>query len=91
MNVVIYNGMSLSFVVKLERQGSYYILAASVTPPQTPDDILTNPADAYYDAAAIGLNAFTAVQKALPSFRNEVHRDPPKAFIVTGNTLPFTQ
>ena len=83
--------MSLSFLVKSELQGSRYLLAASVTPPQTANDVLTILADAYSDAASIGLNAFTAAQKALPSFRNEVHRDHPKAFIVTGNILPFSQ
>ncbi|KIM41495.1 hypothetical protein M413DRAFT_445485 [Hebeloma cylindrosporum] len=65
--------------------------AASVTPPPTPDDILTIPVDAYYDAASVGLGAYTAAQKVLPSFRNEIHREHPKAFIVTGNILPFSQ
>ena len=87
VNVVICNGMSLSFLVKSELQGSRYLLAASVTPPQTPDDILTIPADAYYDAASIGLNAFTAAQKALPSFQGEAHRDHPQGIHRDGGHL----
>ena len=89
VNVVIYNGMTLFSLVKLEVHSSYYLSAASVTPP--PNDLLTIPVDAYYDAASIGLGAFTAAQKALPSFRNEIHRRHPKTFIVTGNILPFSQ
>jgi len=72
-------------------RGSHHVSAASVTPPLTPDDLLTIPVDAYYDAASIGLGAFTAAQKVLPSFRNEIHHENPKAFIVTGNILPFSQ
>ena len=34
---------------------------------------------------------FTAAQKALPSFRHEIHRENPKLFIMTGNILPFSQ
>ena len=72
-------------------EGSHHLSAASVTPPPTPDDLLTIPVNAYYDAASIGLGAFTAAQKVLLSFRNEIHREHPKAFIVTGNILPFRQ
>lgn len=70
---------------------SHHLSAATVTAPQTPDDLLTIPVDAYYDAASVGLGAYTAAQKALPSFRHEIHRENPKAFIVTGNILPFSQ
>ena len=72
-------------------EGSDHLSAASVTPPPTPDDLLTIPVNAYYDAASIGLGAFTAAQKVLLSFRDEIHCEHAKAFIVTGNILPFRQ
>jgi hypothetical protein len=68
-----------------------YHLAASVAVPPIPTDILSLPADAYFDAAAIGIGAFVAAQKAIASFKNEVHRNHPKVFIATGNLLPFSQ
>jgi hypothetical protein len=48
---------------------------------------ISHPVDAYYDSAPLGLGAFIAAQKALPSFRNEIHRGP---FVMTGN-IPFSQ
>ncbi|KAF9478588.1 hypothetical protein BDN70DRAFT_38831 [Pholiota conissans] len=65
--------------------------AATVAAPPTPADVLSLPVDSYYDAANLGIGAFIAAQKALPSFKNEIHRNHPKAFITTGNLLPFTQ
>jgi hypothetical protein len=86
VKVVIFNGMSLFLLVKLEcRAYAIYISATSVTPP--PNDLLTIPVDAYYDAAFVGLGGFTAAQKALSSFRDEIHPEQPKTFIVTGNIL----
>jgi len=68
---------------------AHHLPAAPVTAPS--DDLLTISVDACYDAASVGLGAFTAAQKALPSFRNEIHREHPKAFNLTGNILQFSQ
>ena len=68
-----------------------FALAASFNAPPTQTDLLSLPAEVYYNSAAIGLGAFTAAQAALKGFRDEAHRDHPKAFIVTGNVLPYTQ
>ncbi|KAF8904737.1 hypothetical protein CPB84DRAFT_1772690 [Gymnopilus junonius] len=65
--------------------------AASLHIPPNPDDALSLPVSSYEDSVALGVGAFTAAQKALASFKNAVHRDHPKAFIVTGNILPFAQ
>lgn len=59
--------------------------------PPSPTHILSLSSEAYYESAAIGLGVFTAAKQAVSSFKNEVHRDHPKAFIATGNILPFTQ
>jgi hypothetical protein len=76
--------------LKLERRAhTIYISVASAIPP--PNDLLTIPVDEYYDAAFVGLGGFTAAQKALPSFRDEIHQEHPKTFIVTGNILPLSQ
>ncbi|KAF8153978.1 hypothetical protein B0H34DRAFT_719881 [Crassisporium funariophilum] len=63
--------------------------AASFIAPPVANDPLSLSAEAVYDSASIGLGAFTAAKEALASFRNEVHRNHPKAFIATGNLLPF--
>ena len=68
-------------------ESSHHLSAASVTPP-TPDDLLTIPVDAYYDATSVGLGAFAT---ALLSFWDVIHREHPKAFVVTENILPFSQ
>jgi len=65
--------------------------AASVHFPPNDADILSLSAAAYEESVSIGLGAFTAAQKAVSSFRDVVHRDHHKAFIVTGNALPFDQ
>jgi NAD(P)-dependent dehydrogenase (short-subunit alcohol dehydrogenase family) len=52
INVVIYNGMSLVSLSNTKYEGSHHLSAASVIPPPTPDDLLTIPVDAYYDAAS---------------------------------------
>lgn len=41
-------------------------------------------------ATNIGVNAFAAAQAALPGFRDPIHKDHPKTFIITGNLLPFS-
>ncbi|KAF9546449.1 NAD(P)-binding protein [Agrocybe pediades] len=64
--------------------------AASVAVPSVEGEILSIPVESYEQEAAIGINTFTAAQKALESFRSEVHRHNPKTFIVTGNILPFS-
>lgn len=40
-------------------------------------------------ATGVAINIFATAQAALPSFRNPIHKDHPKAFIVTGNVFPF--
>lgn len=57
--------------------------------PTHPDAILSIPIEAYEKEMSIGLGAYTAAQKALESFRHDVHSHNPKTFIVTGNILPF--
>jgi len=65
--------------------------AASLHFPEKEGDILSLPTSSYEESASLGIGAFTAAQKALASFRNDVHRDHPKSFIATGNLLPFNQ
>ncbi|CAA7262131.1 unnamed protein product [Cyclocybe aegerita] len=65
--------------------------AASVAFPKDEADFLSLSSEEVYKAASLGAGTFTAAQKALKSFRNDVHRGHPKAFIVTGNLLPFDQ
>ncbi|KDR74023.1 hypothetical protein GALMADRAFT_71414 [Galerina marginata CBS 339.88] len=76
VSVVIYNGT---------------FLAASVHIPENNIDFLSLTDEDYQESAAIGLGMFTAARKALSSFRQPVHRDHPKSFIITGNILPFDQ
>ena len=59
--------------------------------PPSPTHILSLSSEAYYESAAIGLGVFTSAKQAVDSFKDEVHRDHPKAFIATGNILPFNQ
>lgn len=65
--------------------------AASVNVPPSPSHILSLSSEAYYESAAIGLGVFTSAKQAVDSFKDKVHRDHPKAFIATGNILPFNQ
>ncbi|KJA22150.1 hypothetical protein HYPSUDRAFT_41299 [Hypholoma sublateritium FD-334 SS-4] len=65
--------------------------AASVNIPPSPTHILSLSSEAYYESAALGLGVFTAAKQAVENFKNDIHRDHPKAFIATGNILPFTQ
>ncbi|TFK37577.1 hypothetical protein BDQ12DRAFT_146112 [Crucibulum laeve] len=61
--------------------------AASFVPPSEPGSPLSLPADGFESSATIGLNVFYAAQEALTGFRSL--KSGPKAFIVTGNLLPF--
>ncbi|KAJ3513691.1 hypothetical protein NLJ89_g2807 [Agrocybe chaxingu] len=79
VNAVIYNG-------ELPPDSS-----ASVAFPEDEADFLSLSSEEVYKAALLGAGTFAAAQQALKSFRNDVHREHPKAFIVTGNLLPFDQ
>ena len=63
--------------------------AASFNPLPTPEDPLSLPLESFQSSTAVGLGVFTAAQQAITGFRSVVHKDSPKAFIVTGNLLPF--
>ncbi|KDR74017.1 hypothetical protein GALMADRAFT_124208 [Galerina marginata CBS 339.88] len=65
--------------------------AASLHLPPNDADFLSLTREAFEESAAIAFGVLTAAQKALVSFRQDVHRNDPKAFIVTGNVLPFDQ
>lgn len=64
--------------------------AASFLPLPTPEDPLSLPLESLQSSTAVGLGVFAAAQQAITGFRSGVHKDSPKAFIVTGNLLPFT-
>jgi len=59
-----------------------------VFPPKE-DDVLSLSVDDVSKTVAVAVNVFATAQAALSSFRNPIHKDHPKAFIVTGNILPF--
>ncbi|KAF9534370.1 hypothetical protein CPB83DRAFT_879582 [Crepidotus variabilis] len=63
--------------------------AAGAFAPPNPKDFLSIPLDDYFKQSTVGLNAYTAAQAALPNFRDPIHKNHPKAFIVTGNILAF--
>jgi NAD(P)-dependent dehydrogenase (short-subunit alcohol dehydrogenase family) len=63
--------------------------AASFHPLPTPEDPLSLPLESLQSSTAVGLGVFAAAQQAIAGFRSGVHKDAPKAFIVTGNLLPF--
>ncbi|KAF9502128.1 hypothetical protein BDN71DRAFT_1437602 [Pleurotus eryngii] len=62
--------------------------AAFHQPSTDPSDPSTLPLDAFDKGASIGSNVFVAIQEALVGFRSSKHENNPKAFIVTGNSLP---
>ena len=66
------------------------LLAASFLPLPTPEDPLSLPLESFQSSTAVGLGVFAAAQQAITGFRSGVHKDSPKAFIVTVNLLPFT-
>ena len=53
--------------------------------------MLSLSADDVSRVAGVAINIFATAQAALSSFRDPVHKDHPKAFIVTGNVFPFEQ
>lgn len=63
--------------------------AASFIPLPTPEDPLSLPLESFESSTAVGLGVFAAAQQAITGFRSGVHKHSPKAFIVTGNLLPF--
>ncbi|EDR10835.1 uncharacterized protein LACBIDRAFT_315701 [Laccaria bicolor S238N-H82] len=63
--------------------------AASFVPLPTPEDPLSLHLESFQSSTAVGLGVFAAAQQAITGFRSGVHKDSPKAFIVTGNLLPF--
>jgi len=67
----------------------FFDVAATLVYPPKENDILSLSVDDVSKAAGVAINIFAAAQAALSSFRNPVHRNHPKAFIVTGNVFPF--
>ena len=61
------------------------LIAALFSPadPQSPS------LDNYLQSSNLNTGFFVAVQNALVAFRSDVNKASPKAFIVTGNILPF--
>ena len=67
------------------------LLAASFLLLPTPKDPLSLPLESFQSSTAVGLGRLAAAQQTITGFRSGlVHKDSPKAFIVTGNLLPFT-
>ncbi|KAH7928391.1 hypothetical protein BV22DRAFT_1103021 [Leucogyrophana mollusca] len=62
--------------------------AVSFTPPPTPYDPLSLPLEIFQRDAQLGLGIFTAAQEFISGVRS-AKLDAPKAFITTGNVLPF--
>ena len=67
-----------------------YAAATAAFPPKE-NDILSLSVEDAYKQTAVGINVFAAGQAAITHFRDPVHKNHPKAFIVTGNLLPFSQ
>jgi hypothetical protein len=68
---------------------SFSDVAFTLVSPPKENDVLSLSVDDVSKATGIAVNVFATAQAALPSFRNPVHKEHPKAFIVTGNILPF--
>lgn len=66
-------------------------IAASLAIPPKPNDLFSLSPEEYFKSTKIGLNVFTAAKAAVERFRDPIHKDHPKAFIYTGNLLPFNQ
>ncbi|TFK67981.1 hypothetical protein BDN72DRAFT_798347 [Pluteus cervinus] len=65
-----------------------YNAASLVFPPNKQDPLGLDLA-AFQSTSALGLNVFAAAQQAVIGFRAINNSEAPKAFIVTGNLLPF--
>ncbi|KAI3621458.1 short chain type [Moniliophthora roreri] len=63
--------------------------AAILNLPEDVTDPLTLAIEGFNTSIAFGQNVFLAAQQALPGFRSEGHKQNAKAFIATGNLLPF--
>ncbi|EEB88729.1 hypothetical protein MPER_13265 [Moniliophthora perniciosa FA553] len=63
--------------------------AAILNLPEDVSDPLTLSIEGFNACITLGQNVFLAAQQALPGFRSEGHKQNAKAFIVTGNLLPF--
>ncbi|KAF8642921.1 hypothetical protein AX16_009309 [Volvariella volvacea WC 439] len=63
--------------------------AADLRIPPTPTDPLSLPYSAVEETAAVGLGVFSAAQAAVAGFRASQDQSASKAFIFTGNLLPF--
>lgn len=67
-----------------------YVAATLAFPPKE-NDILSLTVEEVYRQTAVGINVIAAAQAAVAHFRDPIHKNHPKAFIVTGNPLPFSQ
>ncbi|KAK7042985.1 hypothetical protein VNI00_008722 [Paramarasmius palmivorus] len=63
--------------------------AAILEVPKEPSDPLSLDIEGFNKSVIFGQNVFLAAQLALPGFRSEGHKSNPRAFITTGNLLPF--
>lgn len=60
-----------------------------MTVPPTRGDPLSLPAETFTKDLNVGTGVYYAAQQALAGFRSAKNKDLPKAFIVTGNGLPY--
>ncbi|KAJ7575545.1 hypothetical protein C8J56DRAFT_1007644 [Mycena floridula] len=65
--------------------------AATLTLPPDPADPLSLSVEKYVESVDFITGAYTSAQQALKGFRSEIHKNSPKAFINTGNLLPFVK
>ncbi|KAF9007251.1 hypothetical protein BDZ89DRAFT_1079484 [Hymenopellis radicata] len=65
------------------------IFNASTLVPADGEDPLSLPLSGFNRGATVTESFYIAAQEALASFRSPVHKQSPKAFIVTGNLLAF--
>jgi NAD(P)-dependent dehydrogenase (short-subunit alcohol dehydrogenase family) len=91
VNVIVFNGWYYdhsSCGCDCAHLPSSVVAVTMVYPPKE-NDVLSLSVDDVSKAAGVAVNIFATAQAALASFRDPVHKDHPKAFIVTGNILPF--
>jgi NAD(P)-dependent dehydrogenase (short-subunit alcohol dehydrogenase family) len=92
VNVVIYNGQYFFTTVVSQRNAKVFVyVAATLVFPPKENDILSLSVEEVYRQTAVGINVIAAAQAAITHFRDPIHQNHPKAFIVTGNPLPFSQ